>query len=124
MFCFDIPLILYNRLRTLFLSPLIISNLSDTYLLYILVIDEIIKLFDRLVWSLRDIVRATEMVKLPSFTTGKKEVINNYSQNRLVTIQQEPSFPLLYNFARHTIHSSESLDIVINTMASILSQYK
>ena len=47
MICFDIPLTLHNRLQTLFLSPTIIPKLSDMYSLHVLVIDEIIKLFDR-----------------------------------------------------------------------------
>ena len=70
LFCFDIPLILRHRLETLFLSPWTTPKLSDLYSLHVLVIDEIIKLFDTSVWSLRDIVRATEMVKLPTYATG------------------------------------------------------
>ena len=124
LFCFDIPLILRDRLKTLFLSPSIIPELSDIYAPHVLVVDEIIKLFDRSVWCLRDLVRATEMVKLPSYAPGKREAINNYSQNRLGTVQQEPNFPLLHDFARHTIHSSESLDVAIDTMVGILGQHE
>lgn len=105
MICFDIPLTLHDRLQTLFLSPSIIPQLSDMYSLHVLVIDEIIKLFDKSVWSLRDIVRVTEM-------------------NRLGAVQQEPNFPLLHDFARHTIHSSESLDVAIDTIAGILGQHE
>ena len=67
LFCFDIPLVLRDRFQTLFLSPMIMPKLSDIYAPHVLVIDEIIKLFDRSVWSLRDVVRATEMVKLPGW---------------------------------------------------------
>ena len=72
MICFDIPPTLHDRLQILFLSPSIIPKLSDIYSLHTLVIDEIIKLFDKSVWSLRDIVRVTEMVKLPSYDRKKK----------------------------------------------------
>ena len=72
LFCFDIPLMLRDHLQTLFLSPSTLPKLPDIYSPHVLVIDEIIKLFDRSVWSLRDIVRATEMVKLPSYATGKR----------------------------------------------------
>ena len=72
MICFDIPLTLHDRLQTLFLSPSITPKLSDIYSPHVLVIDEIIKLFDKSVWSLRDIVRVTEMVKLPSYDRKKK----------------------------------------------------
>lgn len=124
MICFDIPLTLHDRLQTLFLSPSIIPQLSDMYSLHVLVIDEIIKLFDKSVWSLRDIVRVTEMVKQPSCLTGNRKAIDNHSQNRLGAVQQEPNFPLLHDFARHTIHSSESLDVAIDTIAGILGQHE
>lgn len=124
LFCFDNPLILRDRLKTLFLSPLITPKLSDIYSPHVLVIDEIIKLFDRSVWSLRDVVRATEMVKLPSHLTSERKAANNNLQNRLRTVQHEPNFPLLHDFARHTIHSSESLDVAIDTMAGILGQHE
>ncbi|KAL9098649.1 MAG: hypothetical protein Q9163_005733 [Psora crenata] len=75
------------------------------YSLHMLVIDELIELFGKSVWSLRDFVRGTEM-------------------NRLGAVQQEPNFPLLHDFARHTIHSSESLDVAIDTVAGILSQHE
>ena len=124
LLCFDIPLMLRDRLQTLFLSPSIMPKLSDIYSPHVLVIDEIIKLFDRSVWSLRDVVRATEKVKLPSYITGKREAVDNYSQSRPGAVQQEPNFPLLHDLARHTIHSSESLDVAIDTMAGILSQHE
>ena len=115
---------LRDRLQTLFLSPSIMPKLLDIYSPHVLVIDEIIKLFDRSVWSLRDVIRATEMVKLPSYATGTRKVVDNYSQNRPGTVQQEPNFPLLHDFARHAIHSSESLDVAIDTMGGILSQHE
>ena len=121
LFCFDIPLILRDRLKTLFHSPSITPKLSDLYSPHVLVIDEIIKLFDTSVWSLRDIVRATEMVKPPSYA---REAANSRLQNRLRTVQHGPNFPLLHDFARHTIHSSESLDVAIDTMSGILGQYE
>lgn len=83
MICFDISLALHDRLQILFLSCSTMSKLSDIYSLHVLVIDEIIKLFDKSVWSLRDIVRVTDMVRLPSYLTGKRKAINNYYQNRL-----------------------------------------
>ena len=77
LFCFDIPLMLRDRLQTLFLSPSIMPKLLDIYSPHVLVIDEIIKLFDRSIWSLRDVIRATEMVKLPSYVTGTRKVVDN-----------------------------------------------
>ena len=88
------------------------------------VIDEVIKLFDKSVWSLRDIVRVTELVMLPNCPTGKIKAVNNHFQNRLGAAQQGPNFPLLHDYIRHTVHSSETLDVAIDTMAGILGQHE
>ena len=124
LLCFDTPLVLRDRLKTLFLPPSVTTKLPDIYSPHLLVIDEIIKLFDRSVWSLRDVVRATKTVKLPRKATGKTKAANYNFQNRLRTVQHEPNFPLLHDFARHTIHSSESLDVAIDTVAGILGQHE
>ena len=97
---------------------------SDVYSLHVVIIDEMIKLFDKSVWSLRDIVRVIELVMLPNYPTGKRKAINNHFQNRLGATQQGPNFPLLHDLARHTVHSSETLDVAIDTMAGILGQYE
>ena len=124
IFCFDVPQTLYDRLETHFLSPSTTPKLSDVYSLHVVIINEIIKLFDKSVWSLRDIIRVTELVMLPNYPTGKRNAINNYFQNRLGAAQQGPNFPLLHDHARHTVHSSETLDVAIDTVAGILSQYE
>ena len=77
IFCFDVPQTLYDRLQTRFLSPSTTPKLLDVYLLHVVVIDEIIKLFDKSVWSLRDIVRVTELVMLSNCSTRKRKAINN-----------------------------------------------
>lgn len=41
-------------------------------------LSNIIKLFHKSVWSLRDIVRVTELVMLPNYPTGKRKAINNH----------------------------------------------
>ncbi len=124
IFCFDVPQTLHDRLQTHFLSPSTMPKLSDVYSLHLVIIDEMIKLFDKSVWSLRDIVRVTELVMLPNYPTGKRKAINNHFQNRLGATQQGPNFPLLHDFARHTVHSSETLDVAIDTMAGILGQHE
>ena len=80
LFCFDIPLMLRDRLQAPFLSPSTTPKLSDIYSPHVLIINEIINLFDRSVWSLRDIVRATEMVKLLSYATRKERQLTIISR--------------------------------------------
>ncbi len=98
-------------------------KLSDVHSLHGVIIDEIVKLFDKSVWSLRDIVRVTELVMLPNYPTGKRKAINNQFQNRLGAAQLGPSFPLLHDSARHTVHSSETVDVAIDTIAGIQNIY-
>ena len=120
MFCFDVPPTLHDSLQVRFLSPSTTPKLFDVYSLYVVVIDEIIKLLDKSVWSLRDTVRGTELVMLPYYPAGKPKAVNNHFQNRLGAAQQGPNFPLLHDFARHTVHSPETLDVAIDTMVGIL----
>lgn len=65
--CFNIPRILHARLQTIFLSPSS-PKLPDIYSLHAVIIDEIIKLFDKSVWSLRDVIRKIEVVRLDSYS--------------------------------------------------------
>ena len=55
--CFDMHRTIYDRFQNRFLSPLMTAKLVDSYSLGVVVSDEIIKLFDKTVWSLRDVVR-------------------------------------------------------------------
>lgn len=76
-FCLDVPQTLCGSLQTLFLSPSTAPKISDIYWLHAVIIDEIIRLYDKSVWSLRDIIRVTELVMLRRSTTGKTKVIDN-----------------------------------------------
>lgn len=43
-------------------------------------------------------------------------------QNRAAVLRQEPNFSLLHDFARHAIHSSETLDVATETVTSMVRQ--
>lgn len=124
IFCFNAPQTLHDSLQTLFLSPSTTPRLSDIYSLHLVVIDDIIDLYDKSVWSLRDIVRMTELVEPSRVRSRKRTTINNHFQNRLDVARQRPNFPLLHDFARHTVHSSETLDVAIDTMGGLLNQHE
>ena len=57
--CFDVPHAIRNVFHTRFLSSSITFKLFNFYSLYAMIIDKIIKHFDKSVWSLRVIVRVT-----------------------------------------------------------------
>ena len=42
----------------------------------------------------------------------------------MTTLQQEPDFSFLHDFARHAIHSSETIDVAVETMAHMLRQHE
>lgn len=69
--CFKIPQVLHARLQMIFLSPSS-PKLPDIYSLHAVIIDEIIKLFDRSVWSLRDVIRKIEVVRLDSYPLRRR----------------------------------------------------
>lgn len=120
--CLDVPDAALARLQALFLSPSKTLDLSDIYSPHLVIVDEIIRLFDISVWSLRNIVRTTELVRLLRRLKGRK--VLTISQNRLSAVEQGHNFPLLHDFARHTIHSSETLEVALETMDGILEQHK
>ena len=65
--CFDTPQALQNQVQTALSSPSRILDLSDIYSLHIILVDKIVELFDISVWTLRDLIRAMEMVILQTF---------------------------------------------------------
>lgn len=103
--CFDVPQRLRDGLRNLLLSPSTTLDPSDPYSLHAIILGEIIHAFDASVWSIRDFVRMIEV-------------------NRHGVAQQAASFPLLHDFARHAVHSSETLDVATETTKSILCQHE
>ncbi|KAF7504365.1 hypothetical protein GJ744_002422 [Endocarpon pusillum] len=102
--CFDAP----DRFRLELLESLKSrgwrSNDPGIYQLHTFLLDQIINLYDESVWALRDLVRNLERGR-----TGIRPV--------------EPDFPALHDIARHAIHVSETLDVAIENVSSMLRQY-
>lgn len=73
--CFNVPQILQIRLQKIFLS-LSTPKLPDVYSVHAVIIDEIIMLFDKSVWSLRDIIRKIELVKPGSYLVENDTATN------------------------------------------------
>ena len=60
-FCFDLPVSAQDQIQ-LALSGQEQTNLLDIYSMQVIVLDEIIQLFDKSVWAIRDAVRNVETV--------------------------------------------------------------
>ena len=46
------------------------------------------------------------------------------AQNRLPTISPEPDYPYLHELARHIIHSTETLNVAIETVDGMIGQHE
>jgi len=76
----------------------------DPYSWQVVFVEEVIKLYDKSVWSLRDLVRKVEK------TRGSHCNLNEISH--------------LHEISRHLGHSHETLDIAINIIKSISSEHE
>lgn len=94
-----------ERLPFLLLERLNLSGFSDPYWPYVSVMEEIVRLQDRSVYSIRGMVRNAECT-------------------RVTPQQPEPDYTRLHELARHSIHVQETLDVAIMTMNSILAEHE
>lgn len=75
-------------------------NFADPYSIHVPLMDQIIKLYDRSVWSVRDLIRPVEKA-------------------RACNPAIEPDFSKLHEDARHAIHCSETLDVAAEVMGQM-----
>jgi hypothetical protein len=91
-----IETIIRHRLRAEFLS--------NPFWIYTCLVEIVVDLQDKAVWSTRNLVRETEKGRTP------KE-------------KPQPDYPYLHDLSRHTIHVSETLDLALVTADSMLSYH-
>ena len=101
--CFNVPQILHIRLRTIFLSPST-PKLPDIYSLHAVIIDEIITLFDKSVWTLRDIIRKIELVEPGSYLVEKDTATNRPCRTDLTSYGRVLNSPYFM-----TLHGMQSI---------------
>lgn len=70
--CFDLPVSVQDHIQ-LVLSRQEQSALLDIYSMQVIILDEIIHLFDKSVWAIRDAVRNVEKVSLNQKIFHRKE---------------------------------------------------
>ncbi|KAH8585403.1 hypothetical protein B0O99DRAFT_657316 [Bisporella sp. PMI_857] len=102
---FDAPPLIAERLPSLFLDEIDVENFGDPFWIYTLLVEEVVRLQDQAVWAVRNQVRAMENERTPA-------------------TKPKPNYRHLHNIGRHAIHVSETLDIAVKTMDSILTQHK
>ncbi|KAH8664804.1 hypothetical protein BGZ61DRAFT_431514 [Ilyonectria robusta] len=101
---FDAPPALKDKMPTPLLQNPTINHLADPFWVYPLLIEEVISLQDVAVWTTRTHVR-------------------NAEKYRMQTDPPTPNYSHLHDLARHIIHVSETLDLAVKTMGSVLQQH-
>ncbi|KAF8850701.1 hypothetical protein BDZ45DRAFT_186193 [Acephala macrosclerotiorum] len=98
--CFGLPPSLQHSL-----SNLGLLNLDDPFSFHTLLIEKIAALYDAALWSWRDLIRDLE-------------------KNRTPPQDPQPNYIMMHELARHTIHSSETLAMAIETIASLIQEHE
>ncbi|EXA33895.1 hypothetical protein FOVG_15186 [Fusarium oxysporum f. sp. pisi HDV247] len=104
VFCFDTPSALQNKVQEA-LSSVDDNRWSfDPYSIHAVLIDAVLDVYNASVWSARDLIR-------------------NIEKNRTSSSDPKPNYPQIHDIARHAIHSSETLNVAIGTLNSLLRQH-
>ncbi|TVY26089.1 hypothetical protein LHYA1_G004280 [Lachnellula hyalina] len=98
--CFGLPRCM--RQSILLSHP---PSLGNPFWFHVVLIENIIDLYDKTVWAWRDLVRGLE-------------------QNRTCPEDPRPDYINMHEIARHVLHSSETIAMAIETMTDITQEHK
>lgn len=101
---FDAPPALKDKMPNPLLQNPSINHLADPFWVYPRLIEEVVSLQDVAVWTTRTHVR-------------------NAEKYRMHAEPPTPNYAHLHDLARHIIHVSETLDLAVKTVGSVLQQH-
>ncbi|KAH7146749.1 hypothetical protein B0J13DRAFT_524497 [Dactylonectria estremocensis] len=101
---FDAPSALKARMPIPLLENPGPDYLEDPFWIHIRLVEEVVRLQDIAVWTTRTHIR-------------------NVEKHRIPTGPPNPNYAHLHNLARDTIHVSETLDLAVETVGSMLQQH-
>lgn len=80
---------------------------EDLFAVHAIIVGEIVVLYDRAVWSMRDLVRGFE-------------------QNRVSPLDYDPqpNYAEVHEMARHVIHSTEMLEMALEVVAGMIREHE
>ncbi|KAI1374354.1 hypothetical protein F4677DRAFT_461415 [Hypoxylon crocopeplum] len=107
---FDPVGIIQDRLFGMLLQRLGREELHDPYWPYTRILEELVALQGTTVWSLRDLIRTTELSPSRDHRNLQGKPKYNYSR--------------LHDIARHAIHISETLDLSVRLSESVIEEHK
>lgn len=121
--CFDVPKTSQMRTHQALVSRQQRLDLRDIYAGHVTILDEILALFDESVWALRDEVRRIEKVFANISVLNLPVMADENSKSRNAIARPDTDYPFLHDFARHVIHSTETLGVALDTANSIIQQH-
>lgn len=124
VFCFGTPISLQDQVWATLTSSDGDRWSYDPYSIHTVIIEAILVLYDLSVWSLRDMIRDVEMVRPFCFNRKDRLCVNGSAQNRTPSLNPNPDYARLHEIARHATHSSETLEVAVGTVDSMLRQHK
>lgn len=93
----------------------------DPYAFHTSIADMIVKLYDDSVWRIRNVIREIETSRYYPFVFSYLK--KSYHKNRSLRSEATADYPMLHETARHSIHSSETLDIAIECLLAMCEQH-
>lgn len=119
--CFDLPPPFQNTLIASLINSSTHLEMRDMYSIHVLLLWEITKLFDFALWSSRDLVRDLEKVCMYKLRINK---ISNNIKNRVSKEDPQPDYDRMHELARHAIHTSEMLEMTLETLTAIIREHE
>lgn len=101
----EAPTSINARLSDLISSALSENEFEDPFWAVERIVNSAVGVFDTTVWAVRDKVRNIEMLQMPP------------------DAKPSPNYRYMHDLARHAIHVSESLDVSLQTVASIIRHH-
>jgi hypothetical protein len=113
--CFGLPLSLKRSL-----SDIAQLHIEDPFSFHTILIEKVIALYDMALLSWRDLVRASENVRV---VVKLNEPVLSL-QNRVSPNNPQPDYATMHEIARHAIHSSETLAMAKETVTSLVQEHE
>jgi hypothetical protein len=97
-------------------------DLSNPFALYVPLIDQIVDLYDRSVWGIRDLIRTVEKVPFLCWQADKMILLTAYEKHREGVT--ETSFSKLNEISRHATHSTETLSVTTQSLEIMQQRHR
>jgi hypothetical protein len=97
-------------------------DLSNPFALYVPLVDQIVDLYDRSVWRIRDLIRTVEKVRSFACKLLKSILLTAYAKDREGVT--ETSFSKLNEISRHATHSTETLSVTTQSLEVMQQRHR